>query len=305
MSGSIPRTTAEHWALLAAVVDRGGFAQAAEALHRSQSAVSYGVAKLQEQLGVPLLELRGRKAELNEHGRVLLARARRVLEDLRGLERLAQSLRQGWESELHLVVDAAFPRPRLLRILAELQKVCAHTRLFLHDAVLSGAEQALLEGRADLAIAPQVPSSMLGDWLMDVTFIAVADRNHPLVAAPRELELELEDLARHTQCVVRDSGTLSPRDSGWLGSPQRWTVSSVDASLATVEAGLAYAWLPEHLVAPGLAAGRLVELPLISGRTRRVPQYLILARPDSAGPAARLAAELFLRHREEKPNFSA
>jgi DNA-binding transcriptional LysR family regulator len=302
MRQSLPRTTVEQWALLAAVVDRGGFAQAAEALHRSQSTVSYGVARLQEQLGVPLLELRGRKAELNEHGTVLLARARRVLEDLRGVERLARSLRQGWESELRLFVDAAFPRPRLLSMLEELQKVCPHTRLFLHDEVLSGAVQALIEGRADLAIAPQVPNTMLGDWLMDVTFIAVARADHPLLAERRELDLE--DLARYTQCVVRDSGTLSPRDSGWLGSPQRWTVSSLEASLATVEAGLAYAWLPEHLVAPGLAAGRLVALPLVAGRTRRVPQYLILGQPDSAGPAAHLAAELFLRHREEKPNFS-
>jgi DNA-binding transcriptional LysR family regulator len=95
MPQSIPRTTLEQWALLAAVVDRGGFSQAAEALHRSQSTLSYGVAKLQQQLGVPLLELRGRKAELNEHGTVLLARARRIVDDLRGLEQLAQSLRQG------------------------------------------------------------------------------------------------------------------------------------------------------------------------------------------------------------------
>lgn len=302
MPQSIPRTTLEQWALLAAVVDRGGFSQAAEALHRSQSTLSYGVAKLQQQLGVPLLELRGRKAELNEHGTVLLARARRIVDDLRGLEQLAQSLRQGWESELHLVVDAAFPRPQLLRILEELQKVCAHTRLYLHDEVLSGAEQALIEGRADLAIAPQVPGTMLGDWLMDITFIAVAHRDHPLLEAGRPLTLE--DLTRHTQCVVRDSGTLSPRDSGWLGSPQRWTVSSLEASLAAVEAGLAYAWLPEHLAAAGLADGRLVALPLVAGRTRRVPQYLILGRPDSAGPATRLAAELFLKNREEKPNFS-
>lgn len=302
MPDRIPRTTAEQWALLAAVVDRGGFAQAAAALHRSQSTLSYGVAKLQEQLGVPLLELRGRKAVLNEHGTVLLARARRILEDLRGLERLAQSLRTGWESELHLVVDAAFPRPRLLRILGEIQKACAHTRLFLHDEVLSGAEQALIEGRADLAIAPQVPNTMLGEWLMDVTFVAVAHRDHPLLSAGRDLELA--DLARYTQSVVRDSGTLAPRDSGWLGSPQRWTVSSLEASLATVEAGLTYAWLPEHLVAPALAEGRLGVLPLVAGRKRRLPQYLILGRADSAGPAARLAAALFMEDRVEKPNFS-
>ena len=40
----------------------GGFAQAAEALHRSQSSVSYTVARMQDQLGVPLLRIDGRKA---------------------------------------------------------------------------------------------------------------------------------------------------------------------------------------------------------------------------------------------------
>jgi|JI10StandDraft_1071094.scaffolds.fasta_scaffold306362_2 DNA-binding transcriptional LysR family regulator len=303
MPDKLPRTTVEQWALLAAIVDRGGYAQAAEALHRSQSTVSYTVAKLQELLALPLLEIRGRKAELNEHGTVLLARARRIVDELNSLEQLARSLQSGWESELHLVVDAAFPRAQLLAILEELQKACANTRLQLDDAVLSGAEQALTEGRADVAIAPSVPGSMLGDWLMDVTFIAVASPRHPLFALGRELTLD--DLTRHTQAVVRDSGTQRPRDAGWLGSPLRWTVSAVEASLAAVEAGLAFAWLPDHLVEPRIAAGTLAALPLVAGRCRRVPLYVILAQPDSAGPAARLAAELFLRHRKEIPNFTA
>lgn len=295
MPKTLPKTTAEQWGLLAAVVERGGFAQAAQALHRSQSAVSYSIARLQEQLGVPLLELRGRKAELNEHGTVLLARARRIVEDLRALELLAQSLRQGWESELRLVVDAAYPRARLLRILEALQGSCAHTRLQLEDAVLSGAEQALIEGRADIAVAPAVPGALLGEWLMDVNFIAVAHRDHALLREGRALSAD--DLARHTQAVVRDSGTLRPRDAGWLGAPQRWTVSSLEASFAAVEAGLAYAWLPEHLARPAIAAGTLAVLPLSAGATRRLPLYLILAQPAAAGPAARRAAELFLAER--------
>ena len=45
-----PRVTLDQWRTLAAVVDHGGFAQTAEHLHRSQSSVSYTVAKLQEQL---------------------------------------------------------------------------------------------------------------------------------------------------------------------------------------------------------------------------------------------------------------
>ncbi len=291
MPPSLPRTTAEQWAWLAAVVDEGGFAQAADALHRSQSTVSYTLHRLQDQLGLTLLEPRGRRTMPNADGLLLLARARRIVADLVALEQLASSLKAGWEAELRLTIDAAFPRDRLLPVLEELHRRCAHTRLHLEESVLSGAEAALLEGRAELAITPFVPAAMLGEWLMDVRFIAVAQQDHPLHRLGRDITLD--DLARHTQAVVRDSGTRNPRDAGWLGAPQRWTVSSPEASLASVEAGLTFAWIPEHLAAPGLASGNLKPLPLEAGGTRSQPLHLVLANPAGAGPAARLAASLF------------
>ena len=103
---ALPRTTPEQWRILATVVDRGGFAQAAQALHRSQSAISYALAQLQESLGVRLLEIRGRKAQLTPSGLELLRRSRHVIDQFERLESLARSLQQGWESELRLVRSA-------------------------------------------------------------------------------------------------------------------------------------------------------------------------------------------------------
>src|SRR5271168_1180763 len=143
---SLPRTTLEQWAVLAAVIDQDGFAQAAQALNRSQSAISYAVARLQESLGVPLLAVEGRKSVLTPHGSTLLARARNLLKDLDTLEKLARSLKQGWEPELTLVVDAAVPRARLLGINAELQHTCPSTQIQLADVVLSGAEEVITAG---------------------------------------------------------------------------------------------------------------------------------------------------------------
>ena len=84
-----PKSSLEQWAVLAAVVDEGGYAQAAAALHRSQPAVSYAVARLQEALDVALLSIEGRKAVLTPAGEVLLKRARSLLKDVESLERLA------------------------------------------------------------------------------------------------------------------------------------------------------------------------------------------------------------------------
>lgn len=291
---SIPRTSLEQWAVLAAIVDHGGFAQAAEALHRSQSAVSYAVARLQESLDVPLLAVEGRRAVLTPAGQTLLRRARDVLKDFETLERLAVSVKQGWEAELRLVVDAAFPRDRLLKIIAELQQLCPNTQIQLSDAVLSGAEEAITEQAADVVITSRVPTGFLGEYLMEVRFVAVAKPDHPLFALDRALAPA--DLVRHIQAVVRDSGSQHPRDDGWLGAERRCTVSSMEASLAIVQAGLAFAWLPEHVVADSLKRGTLRALPLETGATRNVPLSLVLVRAEVAGPAARAAVECFQRH---------
>ncbi len=291
---AMTKTSLEQWAVLAAVVDQGGFAQAAAALNRSQSAISYAVARLQESLGVPLLVADGRKSVLTPHGRTLLMRARSLIHDLETLELLARSLKQGWEPELKLVVDAAFPRARLLAIIAELQKTCPSTQMQMSDAVLSGAEDAINEALADIVITSRVPPGFLGDHLLDVEFIAVARPDHALFLLGRELTAD--DLVRHVQAVVRDSGAAHRRDEGWLGAEHRFTVSSMEASLATLLAGLAYAWLPEHMLADCLRDGRLRRLPLASGASRIVPLYLVLVRPELVGPAARAAVESFQRH---------
>ena len=291
---AIPNTSLEQWAVLAAIVDQGGFAQAAEALHRSQSAVSYAVARLQEALDIPLLVVEGRRAVLTPAGQTLLKRARDVLGELDTLEQLASSLKRGWEAELRLVVEAAFPRERLLKIIAELQQLCPNTQMQLSDAVLSGAEEAISEHAADVVITTRIPPGHLGEFLMDVQFVAVARPDHPLFALDRALTSA--DLVRHVQVVVRDSGVQHPRDEGWLGAERRCTVSSMEASLATVQAGLAFAWLPEHLVADSLKRNALRALPLDAGSERSVPLNLVLVRPEIAGPAARAAVECFQRH---------
>jgi DNA-binding transcriptional LysR family regulator len=292
---ALAKTSLEQWAVLAAVVDHGGFAQAAVALNRSQSAVSYAVARLQEALAIPLLVIEGRRAVLTAHGRVLLKRSRSLLLDLGKLELLARSLKQGWEPDLRLVVDAAFPRERLLSIIGELQQLCPDTQVQLSDAVLSGAEDAIVDGTADVVVTTRVPSGHLGDWLLDVTFVAVARSDHALFDVDHALTHE--DLTRHVQAVVRDSGIKEPRDDGWLGAELRCTVSSMEASLATVEAGLAYAWLPEHLIRGPLDRGAIRRLPLVAGGSRNVALSLVLVNADLAGPAARAAVEAFQRHR--------
>ena len=296
---SIPKVTLEQWRVLQAVVDHGGFAQAAEILHRSQSSVSYTVQKLQEQLGARLLHIVGRKAELTETGEVLLRQSRQLLERAGELEEIAHKISKGWEPEILLVVDAAYPTRQLIDILKRFEPLSHGTRVQLKEVILSGAEDALLSGSADLVITAFVPQGFLGDLLTEIEFVAVAHPDHPLHHLGRELTTS--DLQQALQVVISDSGALRQRDVGWQGAEHRWSVSKLETAVETIRSGLGYAWLPLHMIETELQSAQLKPLPLLEGQRYLAQLYLVTGHPSQPGPATAKLAELF-KQAEHRPH---
>src|SRR3954467_1409466 len=62
-----------------AIVETGSFTKAAEVVHKTQSAVSMQMKRLEERLGKPIFEREGRASRLTEDGERLLYYARRIL----------------------------------------------------------------------------------------------------------------------------------------------------------------------------------------------------------------------------------
>lgn len=292
MSEQPPRTTLEQWATLAAVMDEGGFEQAADRLKRSQSSVSYTLKRLQEQLPMPITTAQGRRTVLTPQGELILQRARSILQEAARLERFADTLAQGWEPEVRLAVEIILPPELLLGALARFAEQAPQIRVQLIESVLSGTSEALVQRQADLAVTGMVPPGFLGDPLVQVEFVAVAHNDHPLLALDRTLTQE--DLRHHRQVVIRDTGRYRQVDSGWLGADARWTVSHLTTAIAIIRRGLAFAWLPRDFVAQDLATGTLRALPLAQGGARTETLYLVYADPANAGQATRQLGEMLV-----------
>jgi DNA-binding transcriptional LysR family regulator len=287
-SPAIPHITLEQWRALVTVVDSGGYAQAAEAMHKTQSSVSYAVQKMQSLLSVEVFRIEGRKAVLTPTGELLYRRARYLLEEAGSLELAAKKLSAGWEAEINVDVEVIFPNFLLLRCLDLLGAESPHTRVEVVESVISGTQEALLEGRTDLAISSSIPQGFLGDALMPVRFIPVAHPDHPLHQLKRKLNMQ--DLRSHRQLVVRETGARRDTAAS-VESTQRWTVSNMATSIEAARSGYGYAWLPEEKLRDQLAAGTLKPLPLREGGERFAQLYLVFADRDHAGPATlRLAS---------------
>ena len=289
------KVTLEQWNALLSVVDSGGYEKAAEALHKSQSSVTYAVQKLQAQLGVKAFEVKGRKAVLTPTGQFLYRRARALVAEAAATERAARKLSAGWEAEIGIAVGVAFPTWLLLQCLERFGADSPHTRIEVIESVLGGTSEALLTGQVSIAITGIVPQGFAGELLMPIRFLPVAHPSHALHQLGRPVTMQ--DLRAHRQLVIRESGSrraTKPR----LEATQRWTVSHMTTSIEAASKGYGYGWYPEYHIREQITAGMLKVLPLREGGETFAQLYLVFADRDAAGPGTqRLAA--IIRERAE------
>ena len=283
------RITLEQWEALVAVVDAGGYAQAAQKLHKSQSSVTYLVQKLESLLDVKAFEIQGRKAVLTPTGQLLYRRARVLIDEALGLEKTAKSASAGWEAEIHIAAEIVFPAWLLLQCFDRLNAESPHTRIEYYETVMAGTNEMLLSHRVDLAITATLPSGFAGTALMPLRMLLVAHPEHPLHKLGRTLTMR--DLRAHRQLVVRETGEQRPTKA-WIEATQRWTVSHTSTGIFAATMGFGYGWYPEERIRGELQRGALKLLPLREGAERLGELYLVFADRDNAGPGTLRLAQI-------------
>lgn len=297
------KSTLEQWRILQAVVDFGGYAQAAERLNKSQSSLNHAVAKLQHQLGIELLEVKGRKAYLTQQGEVLLRRSRHVTQAVNELEQLASNLEQGWEPTLTLAREIIYPMESLVCALNAFLPHSRGTRIIMLDSVITGTQELILQGKVDIAICAGVPpKGYLSEPLCEQELFLVCHPSHPLADLGTIEDDKL--LAQYLQLVIKDTGVQSNIDIGWLKAEQRWTVSNFHEAKVILNQGIGFCWIPSFLVQEELASGKLVRLHLDGSQKRRIMLSLVIPNRDQQGPASKLLASLILQQHGIEPTSS-
>lgn len=284
------RVSLKQWRIFHAVIDCGGFAEAAKLLHLSQSAISYTVAKLQEQLGIQLLRIEGRKAHLTTAGRALLDRSRHVLKEAVELELFAKNVGQGWGSEVKVVVDQTFPTQLLMRAMRQFERQGGGSYVRITEVAMPRPEEILRDLAIDLIISGRVPLGFLGEPLIEVEYVAVAHPEHPLLRLGRNATAA--DLDLQVQIGIGHASELEKGGADDIRHMHRWSMSSFESVVEAVSEGLGYAWLPKHRIRKWLEQGTLVPLPLGENRAYKANLYLIHGRHWPANPAASRLAEL-------------
>lgn len=276
--------------LFLAVIDEGSFSGAARKLRRAQSAVTYGIGKLEEQVGLALFDRTSYRPGLTEMGRALLPRARRIAEEVLAFRDQAQGLSAGLESEITLVLDAMFPMPPVVAALKAFNEQFPTVLPRIHVQSLGAAAELVLDGTCMIGLLPFVFSDaaeLRRFPLLSVRLVCVASRDHPLARIDGEIATDV--IRQHVQLVLTDRSALTEgRDHGVL-SPQTWRLADLGAKHTMLLAGLGWGSMPEHLVADDIRNGSLhvIRPEEFHGRDENLTMGVVHFAGRALGPAAR------------------
>lgn len=252
--------TPDTLAMLQTIARTGSFAAAARSMGLVPSALTYRVRQIEEALDVLLFDRRSRNARPTPAGQELLREGGRLLEEIEAMANRVKRVATGWETQFTIAVDGVVSKPTMMELCDTFLALAPPTRLRLRDETLTGTLAALASGQADLAIGTPEPHNdrdVHGKVLGDMAFVFAVAPHHPIAAAPEPLSDSL--LREHRAVAVADSVQRgSGMTLGLLGGQDVFTVPTMLAKLDAQLRGIGCGFVPEPMVRPYLATGRLV-----------------------------------------------
>lgn len=280
----IGNLTLDQLRVLVTIAEAGSFSAAGRRLGRAQSAISQMIATLENAQGIAMFDRSGFRPVVTEARRVLVAQARAVLSSAARFEAIAAATRDGVEAELAIAIDPLVPTDAFIDSLHALRAEFPCLSVSFSTEGLGGAERRLRRGEAALALCillPSVPEDVVALPLLGIDLMPVVSANHPLARLNRSVTRS--DLAEHVQLVLSDPSTPDGPSYGVVGSRQ-WRFVDLGRRLDFLLAGMGWCRMPERLVAPHLAAGRLVPIAI---------------EDDPAGPKGTLT--IYAAHMRDQP----
>lgn len=252
-----------------AVAEELNFRRAAERLHMAQPPLTAAIKKLEDELGVVLLERSNRVTRLTGAGEVLLGEARRFLLQVDSAIRATKRAGAGLIGSLRVAFVASASRDLLPRVLFAFRKDHAEIELELIEATTVQQVKLLLDGQADVGfLVPPVrdAADLIVESLTEDRFVAVLPAKHPLT---KKRQLTLMDLADEPWIMfpARQGPGLHARimascvQAGFTPNIRQEAIQ-METIVNLVGCGIGVALVPSSLASP---ASKNVSFSVISG----------------------------------------
>jgi LysR family hydrogen peroxide-inducible transcriptional activator len=237
---------------LVALADTGHFGKAAERCFVSQPTLSAQLKKLEEYLGVKLVERQPKNVQLTEVGRQIVTRARRMLDEGDEIVALARSNTDPFAGKLKVGLIPTIGPYLLPRVMQKIRKAVPQLGLMLYEYQTEELLRRLREGEIDLGILalPVMQDGLESRALYEEAFTVALPAHHALGA---KNTIKIQDLKGQTLLLLQDGHCL--RDQALevcsrvdVREAEDYRATSLETLRQMVVAGLGVTLLPEMAV---------------------------------------------------------
>ncbi|MFG1480103.1 LysR substrate-binding domain-containing protein [Xanthobacter sp. V4C-4] len=192
---------------LIALADHRNFRRAAEACLVSQPTLSMQIRKLEEELGVPLVERAPRKVMLTPAGRDAVERARRILSEVDQMKEAARRSRAAEGGTLRLGVFPTLGPYLLPHVVPMIRARFPQLELALFEEKSADLIARLSAGTLDAAFLalPVHDHHLHAEFLFEEPFLLAVPRDHVLA---QRRSLHLDELGQHNLMLLEDGHCL-------------------------------------------------------------------------------------------------
>ncbi|MDX7986463.1 DNA-binding transcriptional regulator OxyR [Xenorhabdus sp. 12] len=234
---------------LVALAEFRHFRRAADACHVSQPTLSGQIRKLEDELGVMLLERTSRKVLFTQQGMLLVDQAKTVLREVKVLQEMASLQGESMSGPLHIGLIPTVGPYLLPLIIPELHKLFPKLEMYLHEAQTQYLLAQLDSGKLDCAILAQVKETE--------AFIEVPLFDEPMRLAiyddhkwAERTQIKMEELSGEKLLMLEDGHCLRDQAMGFCfqaGAKEdtHFRATSLETLRNMVAAGSGITLLPE------------------------------------------------------------
>ena len=274
---------------LVALADTRHFGKAALKAHISQPTLSAQIKKLEDQLGVQLVERRPRNVALTDVGEKVVARARRILQEAEDISELARASRDPLAGALRVAFIPTLGPYLLPLVTPKIRKQLPRLRLMLYEYQTGPLIEKLRAGELDVGVlALGVDVSGLDVMaLHEEAFTLAVPSTHRLA---KKAAVRPEDLTGETLLLLEDGHCL--RDQALdvcnridVREAEDFRATSLETLRQMVVAGLGVTLLPELATQGPFAASKSVAIRPFAKPVPRRTLGAVWRRSSTRGPA--------------------
>jgi LysR family hydrogen peroxide-inducible transcriptional activator len=245
---------------LVALADTGHFGKAAQRSFISQPTLSAQLKKLEEYLGVKLVERQPKNVQLTDVGKQIVVRARRMLDEGEEIIALARSNTDPLAGKLKLALIPTIGPYLLPRVMQKLRKSLPNLGLMLYEHQTEPLLKRLRDGEIDIGIValPIAQDGLESRRLYTEAFTVALPNHHPLAG---KTSFKVQDLKGQTLLLLEDGHCL--RDQALevcsridVREAEDFRATSLETLRQMVVAGLGITLLPETAVEPPFGSQR-------------------------------------------------